>query len=328
MPLTFPLSAPPAVQAVEISLEVAQSAERPAPVKRQYTAEQLEAREAAAERRKAASAEKRKAAAEKEAEKAAEMSEAEVNIWHSRPANMRHLSVAEYNDHVRRRKEAQVYERMERCREAERSEAERREAEQRPPLPPREERLANLRMEREVALDEAGRPFQHFGGPCKEVCMPVGRRCVSADGERLYGCVPLSWSREYFEKPRENLTLQSGRYYYVLPACLHLGLCPQQGCDPMCHGHPDGDDEYFVECPCVPAIAVLLHGFGLPLLCCGQMDEPWHGETSKTWFCWWDDCKYACWEVAEAIKREEKAEKDRIAYDYARSLEIKSSGAD
>ena len=54
----------------------------------------------------------------------------------------------------------------------------------------------------------------HFQGPCKDCCTPLAACCcVSADGEAVWGCVPASDS-----------------YGYVLPACLHLCLCPQQGC--------------------------------------------------------------------------------------------------
>ena len=56
---------------------------------------------------------------------------------------------------------------------------------------------------------------KHFRGPCEDCCTPLAGCCccVSADGEAVWGCVPASDS-----------------YGYVLPACLHLCLCPQQGC--------------------------------------------------------------------------------------------------
>ena len=54
----------------------------------------------------------------------------------------------------------------------------------------------------------------HFSGPCADYCKPLAPCCcVSADGEAIFGCVPTD--RNYF-----------------LPACLHMALCPQQGCDP------------------------------------------------------------------------------------------------
>jgi hypothetical protein len=60
---------------------------------------------------------------------------------------------------------------------------------------------------------------KHFRGPCADCCKPLAPSlapccCVSADGEAIYGCVPM------------------GRTYF-LPACLHMALCPQLGCDPM-----------------------------------------------------------------------------------------------
>jgi hypothetical protein len=61
-----------------------------------------------------------------------------------------------------------------------------------------------------------GTPEQvkHFRGPCAACCKPLAPCfCVSADGEAIFGCVPTD------------------RNYY-LPACLHMALCPQLGCDP------------------------------------------------------------------------------------------------
>jgi hypothetical protein len=57
-------------------------------------------------------------------------------------------------------------------------------------------------------------PVKHFRGPCADRCKPLAPcYCVSADGEAIFGCVPTD--RNYF-----------------LPACLHLVLCPQLGCEP------------------------------------------------------------------------------------------------
>jgi hypothetical protein len=62
-----------------------------------------------------------------------------------------------------------------------------------------------------------------FRGPCKDVCASsCACCCVSADGMRLYGCVPLTDG----EVQRD----------YFLPLCLHTCLCPQQG------GECVGDD--------------------------------------------------------------------------------------
>ena len=56
---------------------------------------------------------------------------------------------------------------------------------------------------------------KHFRGPCACCCKPLAQSCccVSADGEAIFGCVPT--------EPN-----------YLLPACLHMALCPQLGCDP------------------------------------------------------------------------------------------------
>jgi hypothetical protein len=63
-----------------------------------------------------------------------------------------------------------------------------------------------------VELEEL--PLKNFRGPCADCCKPLAPCCcVSADGEAVFGCVPTD--REYF-----------------LPACLHMALCPQLGCDP------------------------------------------------------------------------------------------------
>ena len=54
---------------------------------------------------------------------------------------------------------------------------------------------------------------KHFRGPCAACCKPLAPCCcVSADGEAIFCCVLTD--RKYF-----------------LPACLHMALCPQLGCD-------------------------------------------------------------------------------------------------
>jgi hypothetical protein len=71
-----------------------------------------------------------------------------------------------------------------------------------------------------------GTPEQvkRFRGPCYGCCKPLAPcYCVSADGEAIFGCVPT--------KPS-----------YFLPACLHMALCPQLGCDPR------GGDETIDYC--------------------------------------------------------------------------------
>jgi hypothetical protein len=65
-------------------------------------------------------------------------------------------------------------------------------------------------------ISGCGTPEQvkHFRGPCAACCKPLAPCCcVSADGEAIFCCVPTD--RRYF-----------------LPACLHMALCPQLGCDP------------------------------------------------------------------------------------------------
>jgi hypothetical protein len=74
-------------------------------------------------------------------------------------------------------------------------------------------------MERESLTAEQ---VKNFRGPCAACCKPLAPCCcVSADGEAIFGCVPT--------KPN-----------YFLPACLHMALCPQQGCDPN-GGYENGD---------------------------------------------------------------------------------------
>jgi hypothetical protein len=70
--------------------------------------------------------------------------------------------------------------------------------------------------ERQRARAAAAREvsIKNFRGPCADHCKPLAPCCcVSADGEAIFGCVPTD--RNYF-----------------LPACLHMALCPQLGCDP------------------------------------------------------------------------------------------------
>ena len=81
---------------------------------------------------------------------------------------------------------------------------------------------------------------KHFRGPCAPCCKPLAPCCcVSADGEAIFGCVPTD-------------------RYYFLPACLHMALCPQLGCDPR------GGD---VNMDCiVPLVSNLL-------ICCFQVSS-------------------------------------------------------
>jgi hypothetical protein len=84
---------------------------------------------------------------------------------------------------------------------------------------------------------------EHFRGPCADCCKPLAQSCccVSADGEAIFCCVPTD--REYH-----------------LPACLHMALCPQLGCDPR------GGDEKIDFCiaPFIFSLVVT------PFVCCFQ----------------------------------------------------------
>ena len=69
-------------------------------------------------------------------------------------------------------------------------------------------------------------PVKNFRGPCADCCKPLAPCCcVSADGEAIFGCVPTDRS-------------------YFLPACLHMALCPQLGCDPR--GGNENMADYFI----------------------------------------------------------------------------------
>ena len=59
--------------------------------------------------------------------------------------------------------------------------------------------------------------------------MPLACCCVSADGEKLYGCVPT-------------------KYDYLLPLYLHTCLCPQQGGNPCPSRYVDEDKLCLAHC--------------------------------------------------------------------------------
>ena len=93
-----------------------------------------------------------------------------------------------------------------------------------------------------------------FRGPYKDCCCSS---CVSADGSKLYGCVPTS-------------------YNYFLPLGLHTCLCPQQGGDP-CPVRGEGGDG-----PCCNNVT----GFTCAntCLCCMQWEDGKVGvERSERW---------------------------------------------
>ena len=84
-----------------------------------------------------------------------------------------------------------------------------------------EQRAAQLRAKQERRA-QAEVSVKHFRGPCADCCKPLAPCCcVSADGAAIFGCVLTD--RNYF-----------------LPACLHMALCPQLGCDPK-GGAEDAD---------------------------------------------------------------------------------------
>jgi hypothetical protein len=102
-----------------------------------------------------------------------------------------------------------------------------------------------------------GTPEQvkHFYGPCAANCKPLAPCCcVSADGEAIFGCVPT--------------------YQYLLPACLHMVLCPQMGC-----GH--GNVNWAWECDPKGLFIWLIW---LNLFCCfyGSSPEGFEPAASRT----------------------------------------------
>ena len=108
----------------------------------------------------------------------------------------------------------------------------------------------------------------HFRGPCKDVCKQYCACCVSADGRTLYGCVPIASSYDTFvhSARRYGATLYGHVHFtYLLPLCLHVCLCPQQGCDP-CPLDVGETDECGERC----AFGVLQLLFINPFLCCSQ----------------------------------------------------------
>ena len=83
-----------------------------------------------------------------------------------------------------------------------------------------------------LAAQEARKePRLQFRGPCKDFCQERCACCVSADGRTLYGCVPIAHSNAagLYKSPRFQLGFP---LIYILPLCLHMCLCPQQGGDP------------------------------------------------------------------------------------------------
>ena len=83
-----------------------------------------------------------------------------------------------------------------------------------------------------LAAQEARKePRLQFRGPCKDFCKERCACCVSADGRTLYGCVPIAHSDAagIYKSPRFQLGFP---LIYILPLCLHMCLCPQQGGDP------------------------------------------------------------------------------------------------
>ena len=80
--------------------------------------------------------------------------------------------------------------------------------------------------------------------------------CVSSDGVYIYRRVPT-------------------KHHYILTLCLHMVLCPQQGCDPQCNG----SGCCFAHC-----------GANIPFCphygwCCMQSDDNWARDGQPLW-CW------------------------------------------
>jgi len=99
-------------------------------------------------------------------------------------------------------------------------------------------------------------PVKHFRGPCADCCKSLAPCCcVSADGEAIFGCVPTDRS-------------------YFLPACLHMALCPQLGCDPQ------GGNEKMDSCKWLCLATLCL----TPFVCCIQKQVEWlPSENGKPW---------------------------------------------
>jgi hypothetical protein len=115
-----------------------------------------------------------------------------------------------------------------------------------------EQRAAQLRA-KQVRRAQTEVSVKNFRGPCAACCTPLAPCCcVSADGEAIYCCVPTK--RNYF-----------------LPACLHMALCPQLGCDPK-GGDEDADCMWQCFVTFIPLSLVLLllfFGCGLVFYGCG-----------------------------------------------------------
>ena len=107
------------------------------------------------------------------------------------------------------------------------------------------------------SYDRPSEQVKNFRGPCADYCKPLAPCCcVSADGEAIFGCVPTD--RQYF-----------------LPACLHMALCPQLGCDPK-GGDEDMDWDY---CCRLFFITLLV----TPYVCCLQSKVDYGGHLC----CWY-----------------------------------------
>jgi hypothetical protein len=110
----------------------------------------------------------------------------------------------------------------------------------------KEEQRAKAAAAREVSV-------KNFRGPCADCCKPLAPCCcVSADGEAIFCCVPT--------EPK-----------YFLPACLHMALCPQLGCDPR------GGDEEMVDYFIGPFISTL---------CCTPFVVCIQGKNQEELFYW------------------------------------------
>ena len=96
-----------------------------------------------------------------------------------------------------------------------------------------------------------------FRGPCKDFCKHCAC-CVSADGTTLYRCVKIGAQQIRWHKQKSWVPL-----IYILPLCLHMCLCPQQGGDPCPGGGGDRCGEGVLQLLAVN-----------PFLCCWQKGPP------------------------------------------------------
>lgn len=87
-----------------------------------------------------------------------------------------------------------------------------------------------------------------FRGPCKDCCSVfAGCCCVSANGKKIYCCLPTG-------------------YIYILPLCLHVCVCPQQGGDPCADFYEEDSCDWcgLATCASFPPCFCFQVGYGQP----------------------------------------------------------------